>query len=234
MRVDGRENNEMRELKFLKDIQRDPDGSVQIHFGHTIVLCAATISSKVPPWLAGKGKGWVTAEYSMLPGSSGGRIRRKKSGRSTEIERLIGRSLRAAIDLELLGERMITVDCDVIQADGGTRTASISGGYLALALAIDKLIKSGEIVKNPLIHQIASISCGIVKGQAMVDLNYSEDSTAEVDMNFVIDENGDFVELQGTAEGANFDGEELNQMIQLAQKVTREIMNSQNKILSPN
>ena len=231
-RVDGRENHEMREVSFHRDFVDTCAGSVLIGFGRTRVLCTASISDDVPRWMRDSGKGWVTAEYSMLPGSSPDRIRRRVNGRSQEIQRLIGRSLRAVIDMEALGEREITIDCDVLQADGGTRTASITGGYIALHDALTRLVQSGELDALPLKSECAAVSVGIVDGVPMVDLPYVEDSTAEVDMNVVMDGAGNFIEVQGTAEGAVFDRDRLNDMLDLAAGGITALTEAQRGLLS--
>ena len=203
LREDARNTNELRQIKVTKDFNIYAEGSVLMEFGNTKVICTASVSEKVPPFLKNQGKGWLTAEYSMLPRATGERNTReaakgKLSGRTMEIQRLIGRALRAAIDLDKLGERTITIDCDVIQADGGTRTTSISGGFIALALAMKKLLKEGIIKENPIISNVAAISVGIVNNTPMLDLKYSEDSIAEVDMNIIMNGKGEFVEVQGT------------------------------------
>ena len=224
-RPDGRAANELRPITFERDYTEMAAGSVLVSFGKTRVLCTASIDEGVPRWMKNSGKGWVTAEYSMLPGASPERIDReaakgKQSGRTVEIQRLIGRSLRAACDMKLLGERQIIVDCDVLQADGGTRTASICGGYLALHDAVTRLVQLKEIKQNPLHSFCAAISVGIVNGEPVLDLPYVEDSTAEVDMNVVVlGQPGGapkFVEVQGTAEGAAFSREELDRLLELA------------------
>ena len=194
-REDGRAENQLRKIKITRDFNLYAEGSVLIEFGNTKVICTASVSEKVPPFLKGQGKGWITAEYSMIPRATGERNQResakgKLSGRTMEIQRLIGRALRAAIDLDKLGERTVTIDCDVIQADGGTRTTSISGGYIALALAMKKLVNEGILAENPIISNVAAISVGIVGGTPMLDLKYSEDSAAEVYMNFVMNGEG--------------------------------------------
>ncbi|MFT6302296.1 MAG: ribonuclease PH [Pseudomonadales bacterium] len=205
--------------------------------GDTKVLCTASIDNRTPPWLKGTGSGWVTAEYGMLPGATHTRARReaasgKQSGRTQEIQRLIGRSLRAAIDLEALGERTITVDCDVLQADGGTRCASITGAYVSLCDAIEKLLKDRKIKKNPIHGHVAAISVGIFKGQPVLDLDYAEDSTAETDMNVVMNEAGGFIEIQGTAEGHAFRENELQEMLILAKHGISELVTAQRDALS--
>ena len=215
MRPSGRGTGELRPVRFLKDFVTYAEGSVLTEFGNTRVLVTASLDRKVPHFLKGRGEGWVTAEYGMLPRATHTRnfreaARGKQSGRTLEIQRLIGRSLRAVVDRAALGERTITVDCDVLQADGGTRTASITGGYVALALAIEKLMHEGELERNPIHGQVAGISVGIYKGQPILDLDYDEDSEAETDMNVVMNEAGGFVEIQGTAEGHAFQrGESL-------------------------
>jgi ribonuclease PH len=203
-----------------------------VAFGRTRVLCTASIGDGVPRWLKGTGSGWVTAEYSMLPGSSGERIRRRVSGRSQEIQRLIGRSLRAVCDLGALGEREVTVDCDVIQADGGTRTASICGGFVALHDALERLVVAGDLAANPLTDQLAAISVGIVEGEPRLDLPYVEDSTAEVDFNVVMTGAGRFVEVQGTAEGEAFDRAQLDALVDLAVDGITDIVAAQRALLA--
>ena len=215
-RVDGRQNDEMRPVSFHRDFVDTCAGSVVVSFGRTRVLCTASVSDDVPRWMRDSGKGWVTAEYSMLPGSSPERIRRRVSGRSQEIQRLVGRSLRAVVDMKALGEREIVIDCDVLQADGGTRTASITGGYIALHDALTRLVQAGELDALPLLSECAAVSVGIVDGTPMLDLPYVEDSAAEVDMNVVMDGSGNFIEVQGTAEGAVFDRDRLDAMLDLA------------------
>lgn len=236
MRPSNREANQMREVKITRNYTMHAEGSVLVEFGNTKVLCTATVESKVPGWLRGKGSGWVTAEYGMLPRSTGSRMRReatggKQGGRTMEIQRLIARSLRAAIDLEALGEKMITIDCDVIQADGGTRTASVTGGYVALADAIEYMIENKIISKNPLLGKMASVSVGIFKGIPVLDLDYDEDSSAETDMNVVMNDKEAFLEVQGTAEGHAFNQDELNAMLDLAKKGINELMQIQHKVL---
>ena len=215
-RVDGRQNDEMRPVSFHRDFVDTCAGSVVVSFGRTRVLCTASVSNDVPRWMRDSGKGWVTAEYSMLPGSSPERIRRRVSGRSQEIQRLIGRSLRAVVDMEALGEREVIIDCDVLQADGGTRTASITGGYIALHDALTRLVQAGELDALPLLSECAAVSVGVVDGTPMLDLPYVEDSAAEVDMNVIMDGSGNFIEVQGTAEGAVFDRDRLDAMLDLA------------------
>lgn len=237
MRPSKRANDQLREITFTRNFTRHAEGSVLVAFGDTKVICTASIEDRVPPFLKGKGSGWVTAEYSMLPRATNTRSRRevttgKQSGRSQEIQRLIGRSLRAIIDLEALGEKTITIDCDVIQADGGTRTASISGAYVALSDAVNKLIKSKSLKKNPLHGQVAAISVGIYNGDPVLDLDYAEDSNAETDMNVVMNEAGGFIEVQGTAEGHAFREDELQAMLALARKGIMEIVDAQNASLN--
>ena len=216
----NRKKDEIREIRITKEYIKYPEGSVLIELGNTKVICNATVEEKVPPFLKGSSKGWITAEYSMLPRATNTRTKRESSngkltGRTMEIQRLIGRSLRAAIDLKKLGERTIMIDCDVIQADGGTRTAAITGGYLALELAINKLLDSGEITENPIVSKIAAISVGIVDGEVLLDLEYEEDSRAEVDMNIIMNDRGEFVEIQGTGEGKTFNLKELNSLLEI-------------------
>ncbi|MFT7475061.1 MAG: ribonuclease PH [Verrucomicrobiales bacterium] len=230
-RPDGRTNDELRPLSFHRDFVDTCAGSALVSFGRTRVLCTASVSDDVPRWMRDTGKGWVTAEYSMLPGSSPDRIRRQVSGRSQEIQRLIGRSLRAVVDMKALGEREITIDCDVLQADGGTRTASITGGYVALHDAITRLMQDGQLKTNPLRSECAAISVGIVDGVPMLDLPYIEDSNAEVDMNVVMDGDGNFIEIQGTAEGAVFGRERLDDMLDLAAGGIRTITEAQRGLL---
>lgn len=223
MRPSQRAPDEMRQIKITRNFTMHAEGSVLIEFGHTRVICTASIENRVPPFLRGQEQGWVTAEYGMLPRSTSSRMRReaaggKQGGRTLEIQRLIGRSLRAVVDMSKLGERTITIDCDVIQADGGTRTASITGGYVALAEAVNHLISEGELEQNPLTGSVASISVGIYQGTPILDLDYPEDSNAETDMNVVMDDAGHFIEVQGTAEGHPFSRDELNAMLDLAAK----------------
>ena len=236
MRPSNRTAEQMREVKITRNYTMHAEGSVLVEFGNTKVLCTATVESKVPGWLRGKGSGWVTAEYGMLPRSTGNRMGReamrgKQGGRTMEIQRLIARSLRAAINLEALGENMITIDCDVIQADGGTRTASITGGYVALADAIQFLMDNKKIKKNPLFGGVASVSVGIYKGIPVLDLDYDEDSNAETDMNVVMNDAGAFIEVQGTAEGHAFRLDELNAMLELARKGVNELLQAQQEAL---
>ena len=229
MRPSGRQPDEMREVNFVRDFTRHAEGSVLVQFGHTKVLCTASVENRVPRFLRGAGSGWVTAEYGMLPRSTHTRsgreaARGKQSGRTQEIQRLIGRSLRAVTDLEGLGERTITLDCDVLQADGGTRTASITGAYVAMADAITHLMKTRKLEKNPIHGQVAAVSVGIYRGHPVLDLDYDEDSDAETDMNVVMNDAGSFIEVQGTAEGHAFRRDELDAMLQLAAKGTEQLL----------
>ena len=239
MRHDGRTVQQLRPIKIETNVFKHPEGSVVISFGDTKVICSATLEESVPPFLRGSGTGWVTAEYSMLPRATNTRNRResakgKLSGRTMEIQRLIGRSLRAVIDLEKLGERSIIVDCDVIQADGGTRTASITGGFVALRLAINKLLAVGEIVEDPIKEHLAAISVGMLPdGTVVTDLDYQEDSSAAVDMNLVMTESGRFVEIQGTGEEATFDDTELNALILHGKAGIEELIAYQKEVLFP-
>ena len=221
MRPSGRAPDEMRALAFDTHFTIHAEGSVLVSFGNTRVLCTASVEEKVPPFLRGKGEGWVTGEYSMLPRATHTRGSReaakgKQSGRTQEIQRLIGRSLRAVVDLKKLGERQIVLDCDVIQADGGTRTASISGAWVALRIAIDKLMASGAIAEDPMPRKVAAVSCGICNGVPVLDLDYDEDSAADADANFVLIEGGQIAEVQATAEGATYDEEGLLRLLRLA------------------
>jgi ribonuclease PH len=237
VRPDGRASDELRPITFERDFTEQADGSVLVRFGRTVVLCTATIDEDVPRWMRGKGKGWVTAEYGMLPGSSGERIGReaakgKQSGRTQEIQRLIGRSLRAVCDMAALGERQVVVDCDVLQADGGTRTASITGGYLALHDALTRAVQRGAIGAHPLREACAAVSVGIVGGEPLLDLPYVEDAGAEVDMNVVMTESGRFIEVQGTAEGLAFTRGELDELLALAEKGITELVGLQHQLLA--
>lgn len=237
MRPSGREPAQMRELRFTPDFTKHAEGSVLAAFGDTQVLCTASIEDRVPGWMRNTGRGWVTGEYGMLPRSTHTRsgreaARGKQGGRTLEIQRLIGRSLRAVTDLEALGEVSITLDCDVIQADGGTRTASISGAYVALAIAINRLTSAGKIRRDPLHGQVAAVSVGIYKGVPVLDLDYDEDSDAETDMNIVMNEAGHFIEVQGTAEGHAFTEQEFNAMIGLARAGIEDIIAAQNEAIS--
>ena len=220
-RPSGRQPDELRPVSFVRGVQRHAEGSVLVSFGDTRVVCAASVEERVPPFLKGTGRGWVTAEYGMLPRSTHTRMPReaargRQGGRTLEIQRLIGRSLRAVMDLEALGERTVTVDCDVLQADGGTRTAAITGGYVALAGALESLRGKGLVSRGPLHGQVAAVSVGIHRGAPVLDLDYAEDSEAETDMNVVMNEAGAFIEVQGTAEGHAFRRDELDALLELA------------------
>lgn len=236
MRPSGRKHNQLREMTFDVGFTKHAEGSCLVKFGDTHVLCTASVDERVPPFLRNTGSGWVTAEYGMLPRSTHDRMDReaargKQSGRTQEIQRLIGRSLRSIVDLKALGERQIVVDCDVLQADGGTRTASISGAYVALHLALQKLQEKKLIKTLPLLHQVAAISCGIYKDQAVLDLDYDEDSNAQADANFVMTQNGKIIEVQTTAEEAPFDQDKLMEMMELAKVGIAEITKRQQEVL---
>jgi len=236
-RPSGRDHNELRKIEIIRNYTKHAEGSVLVKFGDTHVLCTASVEERVPGFLKGAEQGWVTAEYGMLPRSTGSRMQReaargKQSGRTQEIQRLIGRSLRAVIDLKKLGERTIHFDCDVIQADGGTRTASISGAYVAMVDAIVYLIEKGLVTENPLKDSIAAISVGVYKGQPVLDLDYIEDSDCDTDMNIVMTGKGGFVEIQGTAEGEAFDRNAMNKMTDLAVEGIQQISKLQEKALA--
>lgn len=236
MRPSNRAADQMRDVKITRNYTMHAEGSVLIEFGHTRVICTASVEKNIPGWLRGKGSGWVTAEYGMLPRSTGNRMGResargKQGGRTMEIQRLIGRSLRAAVNLEALGENCISIDCDVIQADGGTRTASITGAYVALADAVQFMLDKKMIKKSPLYGKVASVSVGIYNGTPVLDLDYAEDSNAETDMNVVMNDAGAFIEVQGTAEGHAFRQDELNAMLELAKKGIHELMQAQDEAL---
>jgi ribonuclease PH len=238
-RPSQRANNQLRPIEIIRHYTKHAEGSVMVKFGDTHVLCTASVEEKVPSFLKGKNQGWVTAEYGMLPRSTGSRMDReaakgKQSGRTQEIQRLIGRSLRAIIDLQKLGERSIHIDCDVIQADGGTRTASITGAYVALHDAITTLLKNGKIIETPLKQAVAAISVGVYKGKPVLDLDYIEDSDCDTDMNVVMTADGGFVEIQGTAEGAPFDRTAMNEMLDLASAGICELLQKQTAILAIN
>ncbi len=236
MRPSRRQPDQMRDIHIHRHFTRHAEGSVLISFGDTRVLCNATVEERIPRFLKGSGQGWVTAEYGMLPRSTNERMGReaargKQGGRTLEIQRLIGRSLRAAMDLKKLGERTITIDCDVIQADGGTRTASITGGYVALHDAIQGLLDGGALDENPIAMPIASVSVGVWRGKPVLDLDYAEDCNAETDMNVVMTGDGRFIEVQGTAEGAPFSRDEMNSMLALAEKGINELIDEQRAAL---
>lgn len=236
MRIDGRTPDQARPVSIETDFVRTADGSCLIATGNTRVICTASVEESVPPFLRGREQGWVTAEYAMLPRATDTRSRRdisklKLGGRSAEIQRLIGRALRAAVDMEALGERTITVDCDVIQADGGTRCASITGGFVALALALDRLRRQGAFGKLPLTGCVAAVSCGVVQGRPLLDLCYAEDSAAQVDFNFVMDDQSRIVEAQGTGEGRPFAKEELDALYALAAPAVRQLIDIQKQTL---
>src|SRR5210317_621656 len=233
MRPSGRELNERRAVSIETGFTKHAEGSALIKIGDTHVLCTATIEDRVPPFIKGSGLGWVTAEYGMLPRSTSSRMRReaasgKQGGRTVEIQRLIGRSLRAGVDRVALGERQITVDCDVIQADGGTRCASITGGWVALRLAVNKLMKAGDVISDPLVDPVAAVSCGIYAGQPVLDLDYPEDSEAGTDSNFVMTGAGKLIEIQASAESATFSLDEFAELQKLAQKGVAELVLAQN------
>ena len=237
MRHDGRQPDDLRPLAFQRDYTEMAAGSVLVAMGRTRVLCTASIDERVPPWMRGKGQGWVTAEYSMLPGSTPDRSDRevnkgKPSGRTQEIQRLIGRSLRSVTDMKLLGERQVIVDCDVLQADGGTRTASISGAYIALHDALSRLVGTGRIAVHPLTTACAAVSVGVVDAVGLLDLDYIEDVKAEVDMNVVMTATGRFVEVQGTAEGLPFSRAELDELLELAEHGIASILDGQAEVLA--
>jgi ribonuclease PH len=235
IRPSKRNNNELRKINITSNYTKHAAGSVLIEFGDTKVLCTASVENKVPRFLKDKGQGWVTAEYGMLPGSTHERIAReasrgKQGGRTLEIQRLIARSLRAAVDLKKLGEHTITLDCDVLQADGGTRTASITGACIALYQAIKGLVDSGKLEENPFKQFVAAISVGIYKGEPVLDLDYPEDSSAETDMNVIMNEEGKFIEIQGTAEAAAFSQDEMNSMLELAKTGIADLIDKQKNI----
>jgi ribonuclease PH len=238
-RPSGRSANQLRDIKFTRNYTKHAEGSVLVEFGDTKVICTASVENSVPHFLRGKGQGWVTAEYGMLPRSTGSRMNReasrgKQSGRTQEIQRLIGRSLRAVIDLSILGENTVKIDCDVIQADGGTRTASVTGACVALMDAITHLQKTQKIKSNPLIGMVASVSVGVYNGQPVLDLDYAEDSKAETDMNVVMNSDGGFIEIQGTAEGTPFTNEQLDEMLCLAKSGINDLLKLQQLALSDN
>ena len=232
MRPSGRKLDEMRPVSIETNVTKHAEGSCIIRMGDTHVLCTATLEDRVPSFIKGSGLGWVTAEYGMLPRSTTSRMRReaasgKQSGRTVEIQRLIGRSLRAGVDRVALGERQITIDCDVIQADGGTRCAAITGGWVALRIAVNKLLKAREIVSDPLIHPVAAVSCGIYAGQSVLDLDYPEDSDAGVDGNFIMMSNKQLIEVQMSAEGSTYSRDQMMQLLDLAEKGVAELVTTQ-------
>ena len=232
MRPSGRNLDQMRSVSIETNVTKHAEGSCMIRMGDTHVLCTATLEDRVPSFIKGSGLGWVTAEYGMLPRSTTSRMRReatsgKQGGRTVEIQRLIGRSLRAGVDRVALGERQITIDCDVIQADGGTRCAAITGGWVALRLAVNKLIKAREIITDPLIHPVAAVSCGIYAGQAVLDLDYPEDSEAGVDGNFIMMSNRQLIEVQMSAEGSTYSRDQMMQLLDLAEKGVAELVSAQ-------
>ena len=236
MRPSGRTPEQPRDVRITRHYTRHAEGSVLVEFGDTKVICTASVENKVPPFLRGEGQGWITAEYGMLPRSTGSRMGReaargKQGGRTVEIQRLIGRSLRAAVDLKGLGEHTITIDCDVIQADGGTRTAAITGGCVALVDALNYLVEQKRLKKSPLKQMVAAVSVGVYKGTPVADLDYPEDSEAETDMNVIMTDRGGFIEIQGTAEGEPFEQGELDVMLNLAKKAINELFEIQKEAL---
>ena len=234
MRVDGRKADELRTVKILRNYLKSAEGSVLIEMGDTKVICTATVDNSVPPFLRGKGTGWVTAEYAMLPRASAQRIQRERGkvgGRTHEIQRLIGRALRSVVDMNALGERSVLIDCDVVQADGGTRTAAITGAYVALVDALRHMERQGLVETIPVRDYLAAVSVGIVNGKSMLDLCYQEDSTAEVDMNLVMTGKGGIVELQGTAEGKPFSKKELGKLLLLGEKGIKALVKKQKDLL---
>jgi len=236
MRIDGRQTDELRPVTITTGVNKYAEGSVLIEFGDTKVVCTASVEERVPPFMKGQGKGWINAEYAMLPRATHSRNQReaargKLTGRTMEIQRLIGRALRSVVDLQALGERTITLDCDVIQADGGTRTTSITGAFIALCLAVNKLSKTVQFAKYPITDYLASVSVGVIQEKALLDLNYEEDSKAKVDMNVVMTGNGKFVEVQGTGEDAPFSRDELNQLLELAEGGIRTLCEKQREAL---
>jgi ribonuclease PH len=232
MRPDGRRTDELRPVRITPDYNLYAEGSVLIECGSTRLICTASVEEKVPPFLEGQGKGWVTAEYGMLPRSTHTRSGRNTGGRGQEIQRLIGRALRAAVDMRALGPRQIVIDCDVIQADGGTRTAAVTGGWVALALATRKLERAGKLSKSPLKLAVSAVSAGIIGGEARLDLPYAEDSAADVDFNFVMTDQGNFVEIQGTAEKGSFSADDYGQLVMLASAGTKKLFALQSAALA--
>ncbi|MGM0434653.1 MAG: ribonuclease PH [Pseudomonadota bacterium] len=237
MRPSGRNPDQLRDIRLTRHYTKHAEGAVLTEFGDTRVICTASVENKVPPFLKGQGQGWVTAEYGMLPRSTGDRMGReasrgKQGGRTIEIQRLIGRSLRAAVDLEALGEHSIVIDCDVIQADGGTRTAAITGGCVALVDALNTLVANGRLSRSPLKQMVGAISVGVHDGTPVLDLDYPEDSSAETDMNVIMTDRGGFIEIQGTAEGEAFEQQELDAMLGLARKGINELFEAQKAALA--
>ncbi len=237
MRPSGRDLSEMRAVSIETGVTKHAEGSCMIRVGDTHVLCTASIEERVPPFIKGSGLGWVTAEYGMLPRSTSTRMRReasagKQGGRTVEIQRLIGRALRAGVDRVALGERQITVDCDVIQADGGTRCAAITGGWVALRMAVDKMMKAGDVISDPLISEVAAVSCGIYAGQPVLDLDYPEDSEAGVDGNFILRGDGQLIEVQMSAEGATFSRDQMGQLMDLAEQGVSALVEAQRAALA--
>ena len=234
-RENGRQNDELREIEIQTDINKHAEGSCLIYCGDTQVICTATIEEKVPPFLRGKGEGWITAEYNMIPRATGTRVQRdrgeKVNSRALEIQRLIGRSLRSCVDMKKLGERQILIDCDVIQADGGTRCASITGGFVAMYLAIQDLIKRRVIKENPITNFVSAVSCGVCNGECVLDFDYEEDSSSECDVNFILNDKQEIIEVQGTAEGKPFSFEQFNKLYSLAVKGTKELIEKQKEAL---
>ena len=236
MRIDNRENNQLRPISFVRNFTKHAEGSVLVSYGETKVLCTASIETQVPRWLKGKGKGWITAEYGMLPRATHERTQReaakgKQSGRTQEIQRLIGRSLRAMVDLEKLGENTIHIDCDVLQADGGTRTASITGAAIALVDALEKLQATKKLKADPLVGLVAAVSVGIKNGEVLLDLNYSEDSSCDTDLNVVMTQKGEFIEIQGTAEEKPFTRAQVHEMLAVAEAGIKQLIAEQQAVL---
>ena len=234
-RENGRQNDELREIEIQTDINKHAEGSCLIYCGDTQVICTATVEEKIPQFLRGKGEGWITAEYNMIPRATGTRVQRdrgeKVNSRALEIQRLIGRSLRSCVDMKKLGERQILIDCDVIQADGGTRCASITGGFVAMYLAIQDLIKRRVIKENPITNFVSAVSCGVCNGECVLDFDYEEDSNSECDVNFILNDKQEIIEVQGTAEGKPFSCEQFNKLYSLAVKGTKELIEKQKEVL---
>lgn len=234
MRQSNRENNQLRDIEFVINFNPYAEGSCLVKYGNTHVICTATVDDKVPSWLKGQEKGWITAEYAMLPRSTQTRVARetkKPSGRTQEIQRLIGRSLRAVVDLTKMKDLSVCIDCDVLQADGGTRVASISGGFVALYIALDKLVREGKLQENPIKEFVAAVSCDIYNGEAVLDVDYNEDSNSQVDMNFVMTESGKIVEIQGTAEGEPFEEKDFAELMNLGKQGIKQIIAKQKEAL---